>query len=669
MITAVSAWYGMIGLIGGAVGLGAVTDRIPLHSPVFAGIALGLVVALPATFTAILCLRSHPRAGAASTLAGVLLLAWIIVELAVVREFSFLQPLCALLGVLLIALGDRLVLRQVLEVLTALPLFVSAPLWRHWHLRWGATPEEAAAAMPGDELVPVSHFTATRAVTVHAPAGQVWPWIVQAGYRRAGFYSYDLLDNLARPSARELLPQWQGLREGDVAAPMAYPPTTATSFVIARSTPPEVLVWAKPDSTWSWVLKDLQDGRTRVTTRIRQRYRPAPATLLTVLLAEFGDFPMMRKMLIGIKSRAESTRSEPRRIRRVEKVFTDVDGVRQGMFIESEDRSAPVLLILHGGLPEYFMTERHPTGLEKDFTTVWWEQRGAGLSYRPDLPPESITLDQLVADTSEVAEYLRKRFHKDKIYLMGHSGGTFIGLQAAARAPELFHAYVGVAQMVRQLESERRAYEYMLAKFRDAGDHGMVRRLEAAPVTLEAGVPDAYLALRDKAMHSLGLGTTHDMKSIVSGVFWPSLRSSCYTPREKVRLWRGKRASGVSALWDDMINTDLTDHVRELAIPAYFFHGVYDYTVNYRLAREYFDQLKAPRKGFYTFARSAHSPILEEPDRVRGIMRADVLAGETGLADNSIQLRGERHEWFRDASAGRSAAAGGAEPFQVPPRP
>ena len=194
----------------------------------------------------------------------------------------------------------------------------------------------------------------------------------------------------------------------------------------------------------------------------------------------------------------------PRRLQRggvPEKVFADINGVRQGMFIQGTDAAHPVLLFMHGGLPEYFLTERYPTGLENDFTVAWWEQRGAGLSYSRGIPPESMTMEQFIADTLSVTDYLRDRFGKEKIYLMAHSGGTFIGLQAAARSPERYGAYVGVAQMVHQLESERRAYEYMLGRFRQAGNDRMVHKLEAAPVTLAGGTPAAYLRVRDRAMH------------------------------------------------------------------------------------------------------------------------------------------------------------------------
>jgi hypothetical protein len=304
---ALSAYAGSIGLISGLLPVRApLAQRLPFHSPVFGGIALALIVGLPASFVAVLAWRRRPRTPDAAALAGLLLVGWIAVELAIAREFSVLQVIYGAAGAGLIALGSGAVLRQVADVVLALPLFLTAPLWRRWHLRWGATRSEAAAAMPGDELVPVSHFTATRAVTIDAPPEAVWPWLMQVGYRRAGFYSYDLLDNLGRPSARSVLPEWQTLRRGDIAAPMANPPTSATSFVIADTDPPGRLVWAKPDSTWSWVLHAMPDGRTRLVTRLRQRYRPAPAAMATVILAEFGDFAMMRKMLLGIKQRAET---------------------------------------------------------------------------------------------------------------------------------------------------------------------------------------------------------------------------------------------------------------------------------------------------------------------------------------------------------------------------
>lgn len=316
-----------------------------------------------------------------------------------------------------------------------------------------------------------------------------------------------------------------------------------------------------------------------------------------------------------------------------EKIFVEINGVRQGMFIKGTDVKNPVLLYLHGGMPDYFLTQKYPKGLEEIFTVVWWEQRGTGLSYNPDMPQETMNVEQMVADTIELTNYLRQRFGVEKIYLMGHSGGTFIGIQAAARAPELYHAYIGVAQMSYQLRSEQMAYEYMLEQFKANGDTNMVQKLEASPVTMTGGVPDSYLLVRDVAIHKLGIGTMHDMRSVVTGILLPSFQFREYTLGEKLNQWRAKTQSGVSTMWNEMMVIDLNRDVTKLDVPVYFFEGIYDYTVNYTLAKEYFEKLDAPVKGFYTFEHSAHSPMFEEPEKMQKILLEDVLVENNSLAD------------------------------------
>lgn len=186
-----------------------------------------------------------------------------------------------------------------------------ARTYRRWHLAWGATPDEVAAVMPGDQTLDRAAFVATRALTVAAPPAEVWPWLVQVGFGRAGFYSYDLLDNLGRPSAREILTEFQHPAVGDLAAPMAAPPDDRTSFRVAEVDPPNNLVWAKPDSTWSWLLTDDGDGGTRLVTRLTARYELDPFLPVTLALMEVADFPMMRRMLLGIRERAESGTARP----------------------------------------------------------------------------------------------------------------------------------------------------------------------------------------------------------------------------------------------------------------------------------------------------------------------------------------------------------------------
>ena len=194
----------------------------------------------------------------------------------------------------------------------ALPRFVTAPLCRHWHLRWGAADAEVAAAMPGDDIVPDPSFTATRAITITAPTEDVWPWIVQIGTGRAGFYSYDLLDNAARPSASRILQQFQATRVGDWV-PISRTINQTTAFKVAGFEPNQWLLWAKPHSTWSWTLTHLDGGRTRLVTRLKERHdwRSPGLALLTLVLFEFGDFPMMRRLLLGIRWRAERLAGQP----------------------------------------------------------------------------------------------------------------------------------------------------------------------------------------------------------------------------------------------------------------------------------------------------------------------------------------------------------------------
>jgi hypothetical protein len=194
----------------------------------------------------------------------------------------------------------------ILDALSSLPLFATAPLYRHWHLRWGATDEEVRGSMPGDEIVPNPSFDATRAITIDAPPELVWPWIVQMGYRRAGFYTYALLDNAGYDSADRVLEEYQPPKVGDWM-PMAKQVNETTAFRVKAFALNKWLLWEKPDSTWAWKLIPLDGGRTRLVLRLKARYaweRPGSA-ILTLVLLEFGDFPMMRRVLKGIKVRAQ----------------------------------------------------------------------------------------------------------------------------------------------------------------------------------------------------------------------------------------------------------------------------------------------------------------------------------------------------------------------------
>jgi hypothetical protein len=198
---------------------------------------------------------------------------------------------------------------EVADVVRDLPVFVTSPLYRRWHLRWGATAAETAMPLPGDTLVPHAQYRSTRAITIDAPPDAVWPWLVQVGCLRAGFYSNDLLDNLGHPSATTIVPELQHLEVGQwVPMSPAATPTERTAFTVHSFEVGRWLLWSKPDSTWAWRLTPADSGGTRLVTRIHAEYdwhHPLTA-LVGVLLMEFGDFAMLRRMLRGIKIRAES---------------------------------------------------------------------------------------------------------------------------------------------------------------------------------------------------------------------------------------------------------------------------------------------------------------------------------------------------------------------------
>ena len=203
----------------------------------------------------------------------------------------------------------RELLTEVLDVAHDLPAFLTAPLYRRWHLQWGATPAEVDGSLPGDELLPHAQFRATRAITIDAPADAVWPWLVQVGCLRAGYYSNDLLDNLGHPSARTLVPSLQHLDDGQwVPMSPSRVPSDRTAFKVHSFHVNKWLLWAKPDSTWAWQLTPTNDNGTRLVTRVHAVYgwRNPLMAVLGVLLIEFGDFAMLRRMLRGIKVRAES---------------------------------------------------------------------------------------------------------------------------------------------------------------------------------------------------------------------------------------------------------------------------------------------------------------------------------------------------------------------------
>jgi hypothetical protein len=194
-------------------------------------------------------------------------------------------------------------LRTWIVSLAAMLLFAVALLWwvyRPWALNWGATDEEIARAMPGDSIVVGADFVATRSVTIDAAPAEVWPWLVQIGYLRAGFYSHDRLDNDGVPSSDTIMPLYQGLRVGD-SIPLSA--TGDAEVTLLEQNRFMLLVIEHGDEEkWTWVWGLYPDG---AQTRLVSRLRVTVPSLRVRIMLDMFEIIMMKEHLLGMKERAE----------------------------------------------------------------------------------------------------------------------------------------------------------------------------------------------------------------------------------------------------------------------------------------------------------------------------------------------------------------------------
>lgn len=210
------------------------------------------------------------------------------------------------------------IIEEALGALTIGANLIASPLTRRWYADWGASPNELTQSLPGDTLVPNPQLTTTRAITIHAPATTIWPWLVQMGQGRGGLYTFQRLENLARcqiANVDEIRPELQTLSPGDFIrlGPEGYP-----YYVVEEVLPEQALVLTTPtdDSgtkgTWAFCLQPLSATSTRLINRSRLSYSPTFANrLMWRAITDPVFFVMERRMLLGIRDRAEAMRITP----------------------------------------------------------------------------------------------------------------------------------------------------------------------------------------------------------------------------------------------------------------------------------------------------------------------------------------------------------------------
>ena len=193
-----------------------------------------------------------------------------------------------------------------------------------------------------------------------------------------------------------------------------------------------------------------------------------------------------------------------------------------------------------------------------------------------------------------------------------------------------------MAQITNQKESEKIAYNYMIKQYQNAGNQKALNELKKYSfLESDPNILSYYKSVtRDQYMHELGIGTMHKMNSVFWDIFIPVWTCKAYSLVEKINIWKSKFSFlPKTNLINELLETDFSTSVTKLDIPVYFLSGKYDLTVNIDLSKAYLDKLQAPLKGFYTFTNSAHSPLFEEPLRVKQIVEKDILNGTNNLAD------------------------------------
>lgn len=290
--------------------------------------------------------------------------------------------------------------------------------------------------------------------------------------------------------------------------------------------------------------------------------------------------------------------------------------VKQSILIESQDFTKPILLVLHGG-PGYAMMplfHQNNRELENYFIVVNWDQRGAGKSYSNNIAVDSMTLSQFVADAYELTQYLKQKYNREKIYIVGHSFGTVLGMSLIEKYPQEYFAFGGVGQVVDVIANEQYSYNFALDSAKTANNTIAIKELE------DVGYPDEQGEYLDDSGYEItmkwmsyyggdlyGKTSSDEVEEIL-------LNSEIYSSNQS-QLKDGWEFSQL--LFDDtnLWYLDFKNSITKVDVPVYFLMGHHDYDTPFPLVEEYYNILDAPTKELIWFENSSHFPFYEEPEK------------------------------------------------------
>lgn len=310
----------------------------------------------------------------------------------------------------------------------------------------------------------------------------------------------------------------------------------------------------------------------------------------------------------------------------------EINGHDLGLMIRGHDTNAPVLLFLAGGPggSELGGMRRHLPALEEYFVVATWDQRGTGRSYGELDPTDTLTLESSVEDTLAVTDYLRERFDQERIYLVGQSWGSTLGVLAAQAAPQRYAAFVGVGQMVSQRATDRIYYDDTLAWAQRTGRSDLVDELR------QIGSPpyDDVRHYETVLLHEKDLYPyDHSRNSEGSGQMSENLFVREYSLTEQVRVLAGTLDT-FAVLYPQLQDIDFRETATEFDVPMFFVQGAHETPGRAQLFEEWYPLIDAPAKDRTALATSGHRPLFEQPTEFVDYL-TDVVVPRTTSTDPS----------------------------------
>jgi pimeloyl-ACP methyl ester carboxylesterase len=308
-----------------------------------------------------------------------------------------------------------------------------------------------------------------------------------------------------------------------------------------------------------------------------------------------------------------------------EKIFIDLDGEPQYIEMKGGSKDLPVLLFLHGGpgWPQTPHLRYFNSDLTDEMILISWDQAGSGQSYMRNPNPKKLSTESLIANAHELTQYLKTKFNQDKIYLLGFSYGSVLGLQLADRYPNDYYAYIGVSQLIDHQENWDISMQWIKEQATAQNDTATLRTWQL----IDNRDPSVCQTEQDCFMSKYQLLVKYNGTIYKKEMADEIAKAESFYPDYKSYEWYEAYNYTSSRLGGEQFNIDLT-HIDSIEIPVYFMAGRHDWNLPGIVAENYLSQLTAPKKEFIWFDYSGHEPPEEEAELFNTIVKDIVRAGQ-----------------------------------------